>query len=589
MIALVCSRVTSLATESVALPTVSLHGCSGLSVMGRWVTETSATDFTVSSQVAEFRGIPYAKPPVGELRWRSPVPVICPRPQVAGSLTFNATEHGNICPQSSPLSPTVIKGDEDCLYLNVHVPEVVLMNRTTAKVPVIVFIHGGDLTFGAGSHYPFSYFSAYASGKENAAPTLDNTVVSVTINYRLALLGFMAVEEMVTADGNPSAGNWGTRDQIAALQWIQANIASFGGDPSRVTITGQSSGATSVFALTISPVTKGLFSSAIAWSGSPNMTMDAATKRRQDAAVVSVLGCDGLGNAYATMRCLRAVNASTVVAAMPASWGLQSLFRLTDLNNQSASGLSLPGIIFVDGEIVERPLLEALREGFGGNVTLVLGSMGQEIDLAPPHPDVAKMSVANMTAVFNSQVFQTFANPNEKTQAFISLYQDAVNIDPELAATTFGADYGALCGQRELVQAATADNNGRTAPVYHYVNQYAPQTGIGLTNDEFKFAYHIWDVLCFTTDYFHYFPYVPGNEDLELSKTLRAAWFAVIENGSMSSAWPAVQPGNFSSYVWSRTSRYPGLGDGAQMNYKKVTCDGIINQFGLGQNYWWAN
>lgn len=195
-----------------------------------------------------FKGIPYAAPPVGPLRWRPPQPV----PSWRG--VRKATSHSPACPQlesyppDAPREPT----SEDCLTLNVWAPAT----KGAGKLPVMVWIHGGGLMNGSGSlpHY---------AGDQLAA----RGVVVVTINYRLGVLGFLAHPELNRESQHGGSGNYGLLDQIAALKWVKRNIAAFGGDPDRVTIFGQSSGSFSVSMLVSSPMAKGLFQRAIGQSG----------------------------------------------------------------------------------------------------------------------------------------------------------------------------------------------------------------------------------------------------------------------------------------------------------------------------------
>jgi para-nitrobenzyl esterase len=202
-----------------------------------------------------FKGIPFAEPPVGNLRWKAPVPVqhwegikkceafsasamqAKPAPFAMWSKEFMAPEE--------PLS-------EDCLYLNVWTPA----KNAGQKLPVMVWIHGGAFTSGSGS-VPL-YDGEEIAGKG---------VVFITINYRLGIFGFLAHPELSKESPQHVSGNYGILDQIAALKWVKANITAFGGDPENVTIAGQSAGAFSVNALVVSPLAKGLFQRAIAQSG----------------------------------------------------------------------------------------------------------------------------------------------------------------------------------------------------------------------------------------------------------------------------------------------------------------------------------
>lgn len=193
-----------------------------------------------------FKGIPFAAPPVGSLRWKFPQPVV-PWEGIRSAKAFgHSAEQGRVAAVAMGVAGGL---DEDCLYLNVWAP------AESAKLPVMVWIHGGAFTSGSGS-----------------MPLYDGThmatkgVVVVTINYRLGPLGFMAHPEL-TKEGGGSSGNYGIRDQIAALEWVRQNIASFGGNPANVTIFGESAGAYAVNILAASPRAKGLFHRAIAQSG----------------------------------------------------------------------------------------------------------------------------------------------------------------------------------------------------------------------------------------------------------------------------------------------------------------------------------
>ncbi|XP_043593211.1 juvenile hormone esterase-like [Bombus pyrosoma] len=186
-----------------------------------------------------FRGIPYAKPPVGPLRFKDPEPI---EPWTG---VRDALEFGNCCSQKDMLSHDFV-GDDDCLYLNVYRP----MKPTSTKMSVMVWIHGGAFMMGSGNdeYYGPVYF-------------MRKDVILVTINYRLGVLGFLNLEHEV------APGNQGLKDQVMALKWVQENICNFGGDPNNVTIFGESAGASSVHYLTLSPLAHGLFHKAIIQSG----------------------------------------------------------------------------------------------------------------------------------------------------------------------------------------------------------------------------------------------------------------------------------------------------------------------------------
>lgn len=199
-----------------------------------------------------FRGVPYAAPPVGDLRWKPPQPVqswsepractsfgpSCPQPGQGGSFYIDVLAVGST--------------DEDCLYLNVWSPA----ESSDERLPVMVWIHGGSFETGSGS-------MAIYDGRNLAA----RGVVVVTINYRLGPFGFLAHPSLSAESPHGVSGNYGLLDQIAALEWIQRNIAGFGGDPGNVTVFGESAGAISILDLLVSPLASGLFHRAISQSG----------------------------------------------------------------------------------------------------------------------------------------------------------------------------------------------------------------------------------------------------------------------------------------------------------------------------------
>jgi para-nitrobenzyl esterase len=196
-------------------------------------------------QGATFRGIPFAAPPVGDLRWRDPQPV------VPWKGLRDASQYAASCAQVDGgwNSKDAKLGQEDCLYLNVVTPQM----KPEKPLPVMVWIHGGANFAG----------SALGYSEVTAEPLPSHGVVLVTLQYRLGYLGFIAHPLLAAESPHHTSGNYGLLDQIAALRWVRENIAQFGGDPSQVTIFGQSAGAYNVAMLIASPLAKGLFHRAI--------------------------------------------------------------------------------------------------------------------------------------------------------------------------------------------------------------------------------------------------------------------------------------------------------------------------------------
>ncbi len=212
--------------------------------------EGGAVAGTIDRGVRVFKGMPYAAPPVGPLRWKPPQPV------VAWSGVRDGSVFGGECPQTQyPAGSVYIRPtrrqSEDCLFLNVWTRA-----KAGDRVPVLVWIHGGALTKGSG-----------ISDTRDGVPLAKKGVVLVSINYRLGPLGYLAHPELSAESPHRASGNYGVLDQIAALEWVQRNIGAFGGDPARVTIAGESAGSWSVNTLVASPLAKGLFVRAIGESG----------------------------------------------------------------------------------------------------------------------------------------------------------------------------------------------------------------------------------------------------------------------------------------------------------------------------------
>jgi para-nitrobenzyl esterase len=201
--------------------------------------------------VRVYKGIPYAAPPVGALRWKEPQPV------ASWTGVREATSYGKMCPQpfpASPVSDSVPESgmSEDCLTLNV----VTGAKTPDAKLPVMVWFHGGGLTTGWGN-----------SESANAAPLAGKGVVQVSVTHRLGPIGYLAHPALTAESPNEASGNYGSLDTVAALRWVQKNIAAFGGDPANVTIWGVSGGGQKTLWLMASPLAKGLFHRSIVMSG----------------------------------------------------------------------------------------------------------------------------------------------------------------------------------------------------------------------------------------------------------------------------------------------------------------------------------
>ena len=306
-------------------------------------TVSGAVSGVEQNGITVFRGIPYAAPPVGALRWRAPQPA----PAWAG--VRDCTAFGDMCIQNGGFVGMDAflhhPQSEDCLYLNIWTPA----NAAGEDLPVHFWIHGGGFQGGLGDEPLYQGVSLVEQGE-----------ILVTINYRLGALGFLAHPALTEEDEAGACGNYGLLDQIAALRWVKKNIRAFGGDPNRITINGQSAGAMSVASLLASPLTNGLYSAAILQSGGPRPgTRTKAEAEADGLALQNALGC-------ASVEEMRALPAEAVLAATKPAPGDALRFRPV-----------------VDGVVLREDLYDAFLAGRIGQVPVLIGSNADEGLFAP--------------------------------------------------------------------------------------------------------------------------------------------------------------------------------------------------------------
>ncbi len=299
-----------------------------------------------------YRGVPFAAPPVGELRWKAPQ-----KPAARDSL-IKADSFSAKCMQGEDDS-FVMRGEapltrsEDCLYLNIWRPS------TPGTYPVMVWIHGGSLTSGSGS------YGLYRG--DRLAPAGE--VVVVTINYRLGPFGFLAHPALSEEDPNGSSGNYGLLDQIQALRWVKNNIANFGGDPDRVTIFGESAGGWSVCHLLASPRAEGLFHRAVIESGGCDTTTSQEKGFQHGRKLAENLGCTGED----VLSCMRSKPALEIHQNKSLEEDSGDLLNFEDVG--------FTWIPHVDGYALEQVPISALRSGEYNRVPLMVGSNRDEAKL----------------------------------------------------------------------------------------------------------------------------------------------------------------------------------------------------------------
>ena len=325
---------------------VALHlgGVTAIAAVAADHAEPTATVNVTGGQIAGLRegtmrtylGVPFAAPPVGALRWRAPQPV-APWQGIRQANSYSAA-----CAQTAVW--VTHPKSEDCLYLNIWAPE------KAAKLPVIVWIHGGGYYGGTAAQGGFAGANLAAHG-----------AIVVTLNYRLGIFGFFAHPELSAESPDHTSGNQGLLDQIAALRWVQDNIAAFGGDPDRVAIAGESAGGTSVSAMVVSPLAKGLFQRAIAESGYtavPLVAGDQTHLDRQGAEARGLAFARGLGATD-----LARLRALSVEALHKPAWSPQAI---------------------VDGHVLREDLATTYRNHRQNDVPLLVGWNAEEgKDLAP--------------------------------------------------------------------------------------------------------------------------------------------------------------------------------------------------------------
>ena len=320
-------------------------------------------------EVDVFRGVPFAKPPVGDLRWRAP------QPEQGWSGVRDATRNGNSCmqpPFPDSMAPIAAPMSEDCLYLNVWRPRGLAAG---AKTPVIVWIHGGGFLTGGASSAVFDGTSFVRKG-----------IILVGINYRLGRFGFFAHPALVRENKDGGLfGNYGYLDQIAALRWVRQNIGAFGGDPDNVTIFGESAGGASVQVLMTTPLARGLFKRAIVQSGGGRGNLMGARTVLEDRPNLASLQTVGLR--FAQKMGIDGSDAAALVRlrALPAA----DVER--DLDNRGlAEQYADFGGPSIDGRIVAAGPDVAYREGTQSNVALLIGATNADLALDPaPSKDLA--------------------------------------------------------------------------------------------------------------------------------------------------------------------------------------------------------
>jgi para-nitrobenzyl esterase len=346
------------------------------------------------SPVRIFRGIPFAAPPLGALRWREPQPV------VPWSGVRQATAFGPRCMQQPLYSDMMFRSpgtSEDCLYLNVWTPAN-LGRMPRRRLPVLMYIHGGGFMAGDGSEKRYDGAALARLG-----------VVVVTMNYRLGIFGFFSHPELTASSPHRASGNYGLLDQVTALGWVKRNIAAFGGDPDHITIGGESAGSIAVSALMVSPLSRGEIAGAIGESGA--MMQKWTPPGRAELEQKGATFAQGLG--APTIAALR---------AMPAEKLLEAQGKADDL----------PFGAVIDGYFLTEAPAMTFSSGNAARVPLLVGSNSQEA----PGSAVFGQGVPTL-ASYRLGLARTLG---EKADAILELYPAKTDADVLPAATAVASD-----------------------------------------------------------------------------------------------------------------------------------------------------
>ena len=383
------------------------------------------------SGVTSFKGIPFAAPPVGDLRWRPPQPV---KPWKG---VRAATEYGADCMQQpfpGDAAPLGVPPAEDCLYANVWVPD----GSRGKRLPVMVWIYGGGFVNGGSS--PAVY---------DGTPFARHGLVFVSFNYRLGRFGFFAHPALTKENPNEPKGNYGYLDQIAALQWVRRNIAAFGGDAGKVTIFGESAGGGSVLTLMTSPLAKGLFAKAVVESGGGRtLLMGPRYLDRQapggppsgeSVGVAFAKGAGIEGEDAGALAALRKLPASAVVAGL----------NMATMNTPTYGGP------MVDGKIVVESPAEAYAAGHGAKVPFLIGANSADVGFA------FASSIEELFKPFGADRDQAIAAYNPDGKATI-----------RQVAPAFGADQMMVEPARFAVRMLAATGQ----PTYEYRFSYVAES-----------------------------------------------------------------------------------------------------------------
>lgn len=474
-------------------------------VEGGFLAGMRGEDGTVFS----FKGIPYAQPPVGRLRWKPPLP---PSPW-SGTRPAQTFGSRSIQPNRPPYAVGYFPPEpesEDCLTLNIWTSAA----APDEGLPVIVWFHGGAFLVGSGS---LPIFCGEALARRGA--------VVVTVNYRLGRLGFLAHPALSAEQPYRASGNYGHLDQIAALQWIKTNIAAFGGDPARVTISGQSAGASSVCTLMASPIAKDLFHRAIGQSGGAFFagSLDEVEKaERSGHQFAHALGARSIDE-------LRAKPAREIQLARPPR---NVPFEVYDSNEAGGIDRATAWTV-IDGLLLDKDVFETFSLGLQNDVPLLTGATADEGSTQP---------TASSLAEFKSHAQTEYP---EHAAAFLDVF--SANSDEESLNAGRRAIGTRLFNWENWTWAKLQSTTGKSEVHFYQFDHVPPKPITGKRGDLSRDigAFHTAEIpYVFQTLDARSWPWRP--EDRELSDIMAAYWINFAASGNPNGPglpeWPTFHP-----------------------------------------------